>query len=110
MSARESGDDLLKPQEVGEMLGVTSATVGFWARTGALKPFVRTPGGQRRYRRADVITFRAGAVQPPPAELETDVVRLYEEGWPIRRVAAEFGFSYGKTRRILLKHTVLRQR
>jgi hypothetical protein len=105
-----SDDDLLKPCEVAEMLEVSSATVGYWARTGALKPFMRTPGGQRRYRRADVLAFRANAAAPAPEEEEADAVRLYEQGWPIRRVAAEFGFSYGKTRRILLRYTVLRRR
>lgn len=39
--------------------------------------------------------------------MEKDAVRLYEQGWPIRRVAAEFGCSHGKMRRILLKHTLL---
>lgn len=73
------------------MLGVSSATVGFWARTGALKPAMRTPGGQRRYCRADVINFRGQVIAPVPDPREADAVRLYEQGWPIRRVAAEFG-------------------
>ena len=103
-------DDLLKPREVAEMLGVSSATIGFWARTGALKPAMRTPGGQRRYRRADVIGFRGQVAAPVPDPREADAVRLYEQGWPIRRVAAEFGHSYGRMRRILMKHTMLRGR
>jgi excisionase family DNA binding protein len=59
-------DDLLTPREVGEMLGVRSATVGLWARVGMLKPAVRTPGGHRRYRRADVLAFHTDAVRAGP--------------------------------------------
>jgi transposase len=39
---------------------------------------------------------------------ETDAVRLYYQGWSIRRVAAEFGTSYGVMRRVLGKHVTLR--
>jgi excisionase family DNA binding protein len=99
-------DDLLRPREVAEMLGVSAATVGAWARTGVLKPAARTPGGQRRFRRADVLELHRVSDAPE----EQDVVRLYAQGWPIRRVAAEFGLGYGRTRRILLKHAALRTR
>lgn len=92
------------------MLGVRSAAVGSWARTGVLEPAIRTPGGQRRYRRADVLVFRVDAAPPEPREMERDAVRLYQQGWSIRRAAEEFGCSYGKMRRILLKYTVLRTR
>jgi hypothetical protein len=108
--APDCDDDLLKPREVAEMLGVRSATVGFWARTGVLKPCLRTPGGHRRYRRADVHALREAAPDPGQKKMEEDAVRLYEQGWSIRRVAEEFGCSYGKMRRILLKHTLLRTR
>jgi excisionase family DNA binding protein len=47
-------ESLLTPREVAEMLGVRVTTVGRWARTGILKPVTRTPGGHRRYDRADV--------------------------------------------------------
>jgi hypothetical protein len=93
------------------MLGVRAATVGFWARTGVLKAALRTPGGQRRYRYADVVAFRGGGDSAPePNRMEQDAVRLYDQGWPIRRVAEEFGVSYGRMRRILLRHTTLRAR
>jgi DNA-binding transcriptional MerR regulator len=36
------------------MLGVRTATIARWARDGLLKSTVKTPGGHRRYRRADV--------------------------------------------------------
>jgi excisionase family DNA binding protein len=53
----EPDDALLKPREAAEMLGVRPATVARWARIGAIKPAVETPGGHRRYRRGDVRAF-----------------------------------------------------
>jgi excisionase family DNA binding protein len=103
-------EELLTPREVAEILGVTAATVAAWARAGTIGAFVRTPGGHRRYRRADVLALRDArrpAEPSPEQEMEQDAVRLYERGWPIRRVAAEFGCGYGKIRRILVKHAVL---
>jgi excisionase family DNA binding protein len=110
VSEPDSDDDLLRPREAAEMLGVPSATIGFWARTGVLKAAVRTPGGQRRYRRADLRVFGEAQASPRQKEMEADAVRLYEQGWPIRRVAAQFGCGYSRMRRILLKHTRLRTR
>jgi transposase len=37
-------------------------------------------------------------------------VRLYQQGWSIRQVAAKFDLSYGAMRRILQRHTTLRNR
>lgn len=109
-----SPDELITPREVAEMLGVRAATVGLWARVGALKPAVRTPGGHRRYRRADVLAFRDGREpdlsRPERERMEQDAARLYEQGWSIRRVAAQFGCDYGNMRRILLQRTTLRKR
>jgi excisionase family DNA binding protein len=47
---REHGDEAyLLPREVAEELGgVTSKTIGRWAKQGKL-PFLRTLGGHRRY-------------------------------------------------------------
>jgi excisionase family DNA binding protein len=104
-------DVLLTPREVAELLGVRTATVGWWVRTGALRPFVRTPGGHRRYRRSDVEAFSDSAKIEPDTErerMERDAVRLYQQGWSIRQVAARFGCGYGAMRRILLPHTTLR--
>ena len=42
---------------VGEELGVHPDTVRRWADEGKL-PFWRTPGGQMRFRREDVIALR----------------------------------------------------
>jgi DNA-binding transcriptional MerR regulator len=69
-------DRLLKPREMAEMLGVRATTVGFWARTGVLKAAIRTPGGQRRYRHADVAAVsplrrrKSPRSQLCPAEIE----------------------------------------
>jgi excisionase family DNA binding protein len=99
-------DELLTPREVAEIFGVSAVTIGRWARTGVLKPVMRTPGGQRRYRRADVLA--QAQAESGATRMEQDAVRLYEQGWPIRRVAAEFDCTYGRMRRILRRHTVLR--
>jgi hypothetical protein len=95
-------------------------TLGWWARIGALKSAVRTPGGHRRYRRTDVLAFReaadrdasrsAGRGDPERERREQDTVRLYEQGWSIRRVAARFDCGYGAMRRILMRRTTLRPR
>jgi excisionase family DNA binding protein len=112
MSSQSSGsdfNDLLTPREVAALLGVQCATVARWVRDGLLKPAVYTLGGHRRYRRGEVFALRdANTVER--RQIEEDAVRLYGQGWPIRRVAAEFGMSYGMMRRILMERTVLRDR
>jgi excisionase family DNA binding protein len=101
-------DDLLTPREAAALLGVRTTTVARWARDGLLKPAVHTPGGHRRYRRGDVLDLRTAATTA--RRFEEDAVRLYEQGWPIRRVAEQFEVSYGTMRRVLAKRTVLRDR
>jgi excisionase family DNA binding protein len=93
-------DDLLRPREVAAMLGVRTATIARWARDGLLKSTVLTPGGHRRYRRADVCAAQqaTGTSEEPDPEqqrMTQDAVRLYDQGWPIRLVAAQFGLGYG---------------
>lgn len=44
--------------QVAELFGVATETVAAWADAGKL-PHFRTPGGQRRYRLADVEEFLA---------------------------------------------------
>ena len=46
---KPSHDVLLTPRQVAARFAVDPKTVTRWARTGAL-PFIRTPGGHRRYR------------------------------------------------------------
>jgi hypothetical protein len=75
-------------------------------------PFIVTPGGHRRYRWADAVAVldRFKENDPGQGQLEEDLVRLYEQGWSVRQVAEKFGYSYGVTRRILMRHTVLRSK
>ncbi|MGH3380728.1 MAG: helix-turn-helix domain-containing protein [Actinoallomurus sp.] len=107
---RDPDDELLTPREVAEACGVSAVTVGRWARTGVLKPFTTTPGGQRRYRRACVDAFLEGRpeIGPERRQLEDDAVRLYDQGWSIRQVAAKFDTNYGTMRRLLRRRTTLR--
>lgn len=105
-------DDLLTPREVANLFGVRTTTIARWSRLGALKAS-RTPGGHRRYRRGDVKAFldqSPEAEDPRRKRLAEDAARLYDQGWPIRRIAQEFGYSYGSMRRLLLRHTTLRDR
>ena len=58
---------------------------------------------------------RPSAAFLPPGETEPgkaveDAVRLYEQGWSVRQVAAEFDTGYGVMRRVLGRHTTLRNR
>lgn len=60
-----TSDRPLTPREVADIFGVTSEAVREWTRTGKLASF-RTPGGQRRFRRADVEAFLASHPEPSP--------------------------------------------
>ena len=51
--------DLLTPSEVAEAFRVDPKTVARWAQAGKLAS-VRTIGGHRRYRRADVEALLRG--------------------------------------------------
>jgi excisionase family DNA binding protein len=51
--------DLLTPAEVAAAFRVNAKTVRKWALQGKL-PAVRTPGGHRRYRAADIEKQLAG--------------------------------------------------
>lgn len=46
-------EDLLTPAEVAALFRVDVKTVGLWAKAGKLT-CIRTPGGHRRYRTAEV--------------------------------------------------------
>ena len=51
-----AADRLLTPAEVAAMLRVSSKTPSRWALTGKLDA-IRTPGGHRRFREADVLAL-----------------------------------------------------
>lgn len=101
----------LTPREVAQIFGVRTTTIARWARAGRLQATL-TPGGHRRYRRADVQELLddddLDELTPERSQLEADAVRLYDQGWSIRQVAERFETSYGAMRRILLKHTTVR--
>jgi excisionase family DNA binding protein len=109
MNLPESDDDLLTPREVAEIFGVRTTTIARWSREGRLTP-LRTPGGHRRYTRSEVRELLGRA--PEPGGLAQgaaeDAVRLYDQGWSIRQVAARFDTDYGTMRRLLRKRTTLR--
>jgi excisionase family DNA binding protein len=113
MQGHSPDDDLLTPREVARICGVGPVTVGRWARDGVLKAFTTTPGGQRRFRRADVQALVQAAeygISPERRQLEEDAIRLYDQGWSIRQVAERFDTTYGVMRRILLRRTRVRTR
>jgi excisionase family DNA binding protein len=55
---RDAADDILTTALVARELGCTTDNVRFHERRGHL-PALRTVGGQRLFRRADVETFKA---------------------------------------------------
>lgn len=50
---------LLTPFEVADLFGVSVQTVARWARKGTFNA-IRTLGGHRRYRRAEIMAFLNG--------------------------------------------------
>src|ERR1700712_3700843 len=60
MASQPAGDELLTPGGVAALLFVDRKTVSRWAQMGKL-PFIRTPGGHRRYLRSDVMAVMAGS-------------------------------------------------
>src|SRR3954462_7653341 len=91
-----AGDDLLRPREVARLFGVRPTTIARWARDGKLRP-VLTPGGHRRYLRSEMEALLGSAgnaeLDQVQESLERDAVRLYQQGWTIRQVAARFSLS-----------------
>jgi DNA-binding transcriptional MerR regulator len=65
----------LSPGDVAREFGVTQSQVANWDKTGVLKASFRTPGGQRRYRRADVTRLRSN---PPVRSLLREDVSTEE--------------------------------
>lgn len=49
-------DELLGVGEAATLLNVSNGTIRRWSDSGALQA-VRTPGGQRRFRRSDVVAL-----------------------------------------------------
>jgi DNA-binding transcriptional MerR regulator len=57
ISDMTQNDEIIKAEDVGRLLGVNSRTVVRWDFEDKLKPAFRTPGGHRRYRRADILAI-----------------------------------------------------
>ncbi len=60
MDTYSADDDLLPIGDVAKALGVSIGTVRRWDRAGSIEA-IRTPGGQRRFRRSEVQRLRTGA-------------------------------------------------
>lgn len=54
--AQDPADQMLTPAQAAAMFGVTVKTMTRWANRGQIT-HIRTPGGQRRYRRGDLEAF-----------------------------------------------------
>ncbi len=66
MNARQTeSETLLTPAEVAAMFRVDPKTVTRWAKAGKLSS-IRTLGGHRRYREAEVRALLAGIPAPRP--------------------------------------------
>jgi excisionase family DNA binding protein len=62
-------DQLLTSSEVGDLLQVNPSSVKKWVDDGLLVAF-RTPGGHRRIRAADLVTFLVRHEMPIPHDLQ----------------------------------------
>ncbi|MBA2313701.1 MAG: BldC family transcriptional regulator [Actinobacteria bacterium] len=60
----QNDDALLTPAEVAKLFRVDPKTVTRWAKAGKLTS-IRTLGGHRRYRAAEVKRFLEGGGPPP---------------------------------------------
>lgn len=54
--------ELMRPRDAAALAGVITDTLADWVRAGKLQA-VFTAGGQRRYRRADIIAITTGGPQ-----------------------------------------------
>lgn len=60
----QTGDEMLSISAAAHLAGVHVGTLRRWEENGRLRA-ARTPGGQRRYRRADILEL----LTPDPAAL-----------------------------------------
>lgn len=68
-------DPLYTTHDVARLVSVDPSTVSKWIDRGLLIAF-KTPGGHRRIRQADLLSFLRKHEMPIPAELGAAVVRL----------------------------------
>jgi excisionase family DNA binding protein len=68
-------DRLLTTHDIAEMVQVDASTISKWIDRGILVAF-RTPGGHRRVRAGDLVTFLRQHEMPVPEELAGSIVQL----------------------------------
>jgi excisionase family DNA binding protein len=68
----------LSLSEASELLGVHPSTLRRWADAGTI-PYTRTPGGHRRFRRADLERILRAEEKPEPLSAEPSIVPVPEE-------------------------------
>lgn len=69
MKSDQQSSEWVSLREAAQILGVHPATVRNWADRGDLS-MRRTPGGHRRFKRADLAHWVAINQPPPPAEIQ----------------------------------------
>ena len=76
---------LMTPGEVSALFRVGPATVSRWAKTGKLES-IRTPGGHRRFKEAQVLALLDGDPPPQPDPLDAAAGSLWPAGHPAAAV------------------------
>lgn len=109
-------DDYVGFFEVIALTGAPQSTVSNWIRSERL-PYKVYERNTRRYKVADIKAIdwpngprsmkgRKGTPGGPALELGPEPIRLYEEGWGIRRLAKKFDVSFGGMHAYLRRHDV----
>ena len=60
MTSNDQRSEMMRAGDVARIFGVDRKTVTRWTKVGLLT-FIRTPGGHRRYRAADVAALKDSA-------------------------------------------------
>ena len=88
-----AADSLLTSYQVGALLQVNPSSINKWIKDGRLPAF-RTPGGHRRIRAADVMTFLLAHKMPVPPGLlaaTQHILALGDDPQLFARLAAAMG-------------------
>ena len=81
-------EKLMTPGEVSALFRVSPVTVSRWAKAGKLEA-IRTPGGHRRFREADIRALLADCPPPPqPDPLDAAAGSLWPAGAVRNRIQA----------------------
>lgn len=90
--------EFMAPADVAALLGVHPKTVTRWSRAGILRE-VRTPGGHRRYRRADVEALVGQGRRQGPLDQGPGLTYLYRV-WDDAGVLLYVGITTDVSRRL----------